>query len=228
MSIKAVYLILLTGLVVNAFSLTEAEEFELYKEFKMQKATESSLQKEASPVNDAPQAATPTPVIIHNNNQPQFVAPSVAENSWSQREFIRGASLYEANKKTPFVASIWGIIIPTAGHLYAGSWGRSIPFLVGMVGGTVLVVGSMETVCRPTYVYRDKDTDNEYLSCEVKIVNESQYSVGAAIVALSYIWSIFDAYDSANDYNQTLRKGFGLTMAVPGYRGVTAGVAYRF
>lgn len=89
---------------------------------------------------------------------------------------------YEDNKKTPLIAPALSYFIPTAGHFYAGDWSRGLKFPVMTLGGLLLgTVGSESG-------------------------NDGMALAGAGIAIGSHVWELFDAYDTAKDYNENLKR----------------------
>ena len=43
---------------------------------------------------------------------------------------IKKKALYVAERKNPSIAGVSALLLPTAGHAYAGRWSRGLPFLL--------------------------------------------------------------------------------------------------
>ena len=140
---------------------------------------------------------------------------------------------YEDMKKSPFLAATLELIIPTAGHDYAGDqWaGRPMGYLMAAGAGVVLgavVVGMIYCGPPPKSPRRASFTDP--WGCNVLGVVGM---AGAASVVGSRIWAFVSAWRLANRTNAFYRRrlnlddaGLALSVTPGGQLGL--GVSLRF
>jgi len=102
--------------------------------------------------------------------------------------------LYNAESKNPWLAVGAAWFIPTAGHAYAGNWGRGLPFLGVEAASLALMMSS--------------------ISSTGSTVNTSQYGLALGVFMVARIWEYFDAYSTAEDANKELKKNYGLTFLI--------------
>jgi hypothetical protein len=102
--------------------------------------------------------------------------------------------LYNAESKNPWLAVGMAWLLPTMGHAYAGNWGRSLPFLGAEIVGLALMTSS--------------------ISSTGTSVNTSQYGLGLGIFLGARIWEYIDAYTTAEEFNNELKKKYGLTFLI--------------
>ena len=140
---------------------------------------------------------------------------------------------YEDMKKSPFLAATLELIIPTAGHDYAGDqWaGRPMGYLMAAGAGAVLgasVVGFM--YCAPPPKSPRTASFRDPWGCNVLGVVAM---AGAASVVGSRIWAFVSAWRLANRTNAFYRRrlnlddaGLSLSVTPGGQFGL--GVSLRF
>jgi len=208
---------LISILSINSFSLTEEEEFELYKEFKAKKAAEANNKN-----NDSNQSSNDSQkdvnVIINN---------SVDSRSSNSKADINAMYYYDEKKKSPGVAAGLSLFVPTLGHAYAGNWTRSLPFLLFEIIGLSIAADSI------TYEYNNDcyfygNDYNDYYCSETEIIDEDQYALGIGLVIVARVWEIFDAYDTAESYNNRLKRGLNIYVDVNPNLNLVAGASYNF
>lgn len=86
------------------------------------------------------------------------------------------------DEKSPFLGAFLASVVPTSGHLYAQNWGRSIKCVAGEIGGAALLM--------------------YYLSDQEKRSDRGVHlGIGIAMLTISKIWEMVDAYGATKDYN---------------------------
>lgn len=93
---------------------------------------------------------------------------------------------YEQEKKNPALAVYLALMLPSAGHAYAGNWVRGLTFLAGEVGGFV-VVGVSAIAAYPS-------KDHTFVSISM---------VGLLLIKL---WEFIDAWMEVEKYNSNLHN----------------------
>ena len=125
------------------------------------------------------------------------------EKSRQQDNFAK-ISLYETQKKSVGAAFLWAFFIPSAGHAYAGNWGRGALFLVGEVVTYGYMISGMldeienqkdENMFFQTKAERDR-TDK----------NASKIVWGALGFTALRIWEWIDATSQVKKYNSNLHN----------------------
>jgi hypothetical protein len=96
---------------------------------------------------------------------------------------------YNADRKEPWIAGGLELLIPTTGHIYAGDWPRSLPFVLGYAAGFAVFIASNS-------------------GGEMHLV---PLFLGLTVMGVSMIWSAMDAYRSVEEYNNGLKKKYGLS-----------------
>jgi hypothetical protein len=102
--------------------------------------------------------------------------------------------LYNAESKNPWLAVGAAWFLPTAGHAYAGNWGRGLPFLGVEAASLALMMSSI---------------NNTGTS-----VNTSQYGLAVGALLVARVWEYFDAYATAEDANKELKQKYGITFLI--------------
>ena len=126
---------------------------------------------------------------------------------------------YERDKRSTGTAVLLSLGLTSAGHAYAGNWGRGLFFAAGRVGAVVLALtAGFETKSHSDYlgygVYYD------YKTTEITPF----YWVGLGAAVLLGIWEAVDAAAEVDRYNERLynkmmgSRPFGLNI-VPGKNG---------
>ena len=190
--------------------ITEKEEFELYKEFKLNKKEEEKKEKTSSDKN--------VNIIINNNASDQ------SRNVSSQKESgIDAMYYYDDNKKSPWVGVGLSWLFPTLGHAYAGKWSRALPFVIADVIALGLIGSSVEYETRISTSYGNYD-----YYYEEEHIDETKLAIGCGLLVISRIWEYFDAYDAVQDYNENLKRKLKLNLTYdPQYEWRT-GLTYSF
>lgn len=98
-------------------------------------------------------------------------------------------SKYQETAKNEWTAVAGSWLLPTLGHAYAEDWLRGLPFLGAEIGGVVLIA-----------------TDTKG--------NGTNTAFGLITLLVARIWEYFDAYDTACDFNDNLKRKYGLTLQV--------------
>ncbi len=122
--------------------------------------------------------------------------------------------------KDPAAATLFSILIPGGGHLYAGE-ARTGFFLLGSSFlatsvGAVLTLDSVEADCSAGF----------YEPCE-EATNYTPLVVGATYAALAYLYGVVDAANAAERHNDKMRAlSAGLTYSRAGGGGVVLSVRF--
>lgn len=149
-----------------------------------------------------------------------FILPIFSVFTQEKIDAVRG-------KKSKGTAIAYSILLPSAGHAYAGNWVRGLPFAATRVAGVVvaLTLGSEDVYTYdPEYYYASYG----YWSTET---TEWLY-VGIGIFAATTVWEVIDASGLVDRYNEQLLKknndntiGFDI---VPSKNGPKFQLSYRF
>ena len=92
--------------------------------------------------------------------------------------------MYQAEKKTPWVAVAAAWFVPTLGHAYARDWWpRGAKFLAFYVGSVAL------------------------------IVNEETEAIGVLTLIGCRVWEYVDAYKATKDFNSSLARRYGIQLS---------------
>lgn len=221
---KVLLICLMTLLIsMPSLALSEAEEFELYKEFKAQKSAEKSADESktapdagSTKQNQTEDATDKKDVnVVINNNLAQ---PSTQKSEAN----LNAMYYYEEKKKSPFLASSLSFFVPSLGHAYAGNWFRSLPFTIFIGLGAALISDSEEKreECYGSYY--------NYRCYEETITDTDKQTAGVALLTIAWIWGVVDAADTAKDYNRDLMRGLNLYVDVNRQYDFIAGVQYNF
>ena len=129
--------------------------------------------------------------------------------------------LYNMNKKDPSTAIIYSLLLSSAGHAYAGKWGRGLLFTGAQVASVVVAVATC-------------DFD------EYDLWDDTCYPTGTSymfygLAGVIGIWQIFDASKVTKEYNRNVYRsiyleeptfwGFNLK---PTYKGANLTLSYTF
>jgi hypothetical protein len=194
---------LLICLCVPISALTENEEFELYKQFKLYKTSEHRTENNQKEVYQRFRNK------LKNKQQKRF------KNNHKKWNY------YKELKKIPAIGVGLSMVIPTLGHAYAGEWSRAMPFLITDVFGVYLCSLSVQNV--HTY-----STKTQQSNSNLEIINKEMFYAGVGLVILTRIIEVFDAHDAVQTYNHKLRKGMGLALKIERDNHVMTGIAVRF
>lgn len=153
--------------------------------------------------------------------EPQ-VQPKPPESNTQQD--IQKMMYYEKEKKSSGTAVLLSLVVTSAGHAYAGNWGRGLLFTAGRVGGAVLALtaGIKTTTETSGYYY-------SYTTTEIT----AWYYIGLGAILVFAIWEAIDASAEVDRYNEDLynkimgKKPFGLNI-VPSKNGPQLQFSYSF
>lgn len=130
--------------------------------------------------------------------------------------------LYETQKKNPGTAVVFSCLLTSAGHAYAGNWGRGLLFSAARIGCGVLAVTAGIEETEPDY----------YGYTETEITSTYYIAMSGALIFA--IWEMFDAHSEAERYNRKLynrlhskQPGFGLNI-IPAKKGAKLALSYAF
>jgi hypothetical protein len=106
--------------------------------------------------------------------------------------------LYEATKKNRGTALILSCLVTSAGHAYAGNWGRGLIFTgVRLLGAVVAITGGVTTKTTQSSSYYGYSNTSEL---EISPI----YYVGIGISLVAAIWELVDAGNEVDRYNKKL------------------------
>jgi hypothetical protein len=146
----------------------------------------------------------------------------------SGSENLEKMMYYERDKKNSGTAVLLSLVITSAGHAYAGNWGRGLSFTAGRIAGAVLAItAGIQTNTQSTYV----GSGRYYTSETVEIT--SWYYIGIASTLVFSIWEAIDASAEVDRYNASMynrimgKKPFSLNV-VPTKNGPQVQLSYCF
>jgi hypothetical protein len=113
------------------------------------------------------------------------------------------AIIYSMAGKHSGTAVFLSLLVPSAGHAYAGKWGRGLLFTAGEAGSVILAykVGITKTEVSDRY--------GRY----TKIGINSIYYIGFASALCLKIWEVCDAANIVDKYNQGVWQNINLGVA---------------
>ena len=123
--------------------------------------------------------------------------PDVSKMSETEKMLV-----YENNKKSPALGVVFSLLLPTAGHAYAGKWGKGLMFLGGEVLCGVFSLG-----------YYSKAKDKRYTTCP-SYYEEIEGKDGCWNE--SYDGEIYRVYDVEIPNHEMQRKSFGFLLGYVG------------
>ena len=134
--------------------------------------------------------------------------------------------MYQTQKKSEGTAMLFSFIIPTAGHAYAGNWGRGLGFAATQVGLYIMAfTAGMDEICN------DYGYGYYYSNC----YNEPNglFWVGFFGAIGTRFYEIFDAGKEVKKYNQKLLMQYGMGPGfsmniIPQKKGASLKLAYNF
>ena len=149
--------------------------------------------------------------------------------------------LYHLEKKSPALGVFYSILLPTAGHAYAGNWGRGLKinatkYSLGLIG-TYSLVRYFDY-----YSLNQKGSGFECLDnideiCDAPTKELNKYGTSSMFFYIAtlgvYIYELIDVSKQTNNYNKNIYKrlfpqeptsiGFNLQ---PTYNGATLTMSY--
>jgi hypothetical protein len=139
-----------------------------------------------------------TNIVVQNTQTP---TAGIAALPSSNNSLQQGLYFYERQKKSPLAAGLWSFFLPSAGHAYAGKWGRGLLFFLGEVVlmSTAMTLGMDEV----STSYNPYSYDYSY-TVEPNGIYWLSY---IGIVGLR-IWELVDAVKVTNSYNNDLYMRF--------------------
>ncbi|OQY10846.1 MAG: hypothetical protein B6I29_00590 [Marinitoga sp. 4572_148] len=137
--------------------------------------------------------------------------------------FSEKTLFYKENKKNPGVAAFLGFIVPSAGHAYAGNWGKGLLFATGEIA---LLAATGYEIYNNYYSdeMNNKNFDNHnydgnwwnedyrmFYNIDYKtMLNDKKIQAYMVSFAVLKLWEVFDAYNTAEKYNTKLRLELNL------------------
>jgi len=94
---------------------------------------------------------------------------------------------YEKQKKSPTIAFLLSLAIPSTGHAYAGRWPTGLLFAAGRVGGFVLTAAAGASFTFST-----------------GFIVTAWFSIGIAATLIFTVWEAIDASSSVEKFNKDL------------------------
>jgi hypothetical protein len=150
-----------------------------------------------------------------------FILPTFSVFTQEKVDAIQG-------QKSKTTAMVYSILLPSAGHAYAGNWTRGLPFAAARVAGIVvaLTLGSEEVY---TYDPEFYTVSYGYYSSETTV----WLYVGIGVAAAATVWEVIDASGEVGRYNEKLlnkineKNSLGFDI-VPSKNGPQFQLSYRF
>ena len=145
---------------------------------------------------------------------------STTENSYSDN--TQKLMMYQTQKKSEGTAMLFSFIIPTAGHAYAGNWGRGLGFAATEVGLYIMAfTAGMDEVCYGYYYYDCYSEPN------------GLFWIGFFGAIGTRFYEIFDAGKEVKNYNLKLLMQYGMEPGfsmniIPQKKGASLKLAYNF
>ena len=126
-------------------------------------------------------------------------------------------------KKSEGTAMIFSFLLPSAGHAYAGNWGRGLGFAATEVGLYIMALSvGFDTVCYDNYYGSYCDYEPNGL-----------FWVGFFGAIGTRFYEIFDAGKEVKKHNQLLLMQYGMGPGfsmniIPKKKGASLQLAYNF
>lgn len=156
--------------------------------------------------------ATPNTVIMQQQQVSQQPAPLQQNNTPFSMTDMQKAAMYERDKKEEWTAIVLSLLLTSAGHAYAGNWGRGLLFLLGKIGA----IGMMATEDGPRY------------SDDRSLVR----GLGVGFLLAFIIGEPIDAAREVRNYNERLYTNiYGLppvTFDNHGRKGFSRGIVFNY
>ena len=155
------------------------------------------------------------------------IRQSTTKNSYSDN--TQQLMMYQTQKKSEGTAMLFSFILPTAGHAYAGNWGRGLGFAATEVGLYIMAfTAGME-----------EEEDCYYSSYGTTQCYDSYYEpnglfwIGFFGAIGTRFYEIFDAGKEVKNYNQLLLMQYGMEPGfsmniIPQKKGASLQLAYNF
>lgn len=104
------------------------------------------------------------------------------------------------DRKSPGLAVLFAWLLPSAGHGYAGDWGRGVKFILLDIGSFAVIGAGLS---------KTQIDCGGFFRCEETLTDDGASLVGIGFLSLLAfrVWEFVDAYDAANDYNRIGRSG---------------------
>lgn len=198
-----------------------------YKYSQIKKFTkEIAIQNKPSASKENSNSGSPTIIVQQQQQQQeeQQIAPIpiVSQQKVTGYTDTQKMMLYEDQKKSPATAGVLSFLLSSAGHAYAGNWGRGLAFL----GLRVLCVLSISA--------GQSDPNASEWNSDAREGNKAAVTGGIIGLIGFSIWEIFDAASETRKYNSRLYNriynnvpDFGFNV-VPIRDGVQLSLTYNF
>ena len=153
---------------------------------------------------------------------------STTKNGYSDN--TQKLMMYQTQKKSEGTAMLFSFIIPTAGHAYAGNWGRGLGFAATEVGLYIMAfTAGMDEVedCYYDYYYEANYCYGSYYE------PNGLFWIGFFGAIGTRFYEIFDAGKEVKNYNQKLLMQYGMEPGfsmniIPQKKGASLQLAYNF
>jgi len=163
--------------------------------------------------------------IIIQQQQQQVHPPT---NNPTQPSYITDAQklmMYESQKKSPTTAVLLSCLLSSAGHAYAGNWGRGLLFTAGRFACMYIAI---------TLGIEEKTYDFKFHEDYTVTETNEVYTLGMIGTLVLAIWEMVDASNEVKKYNEKLynrifhgQPSFGM-KTVPANNGIQLFLAYNF
>ena len=134
--------------------------------------------------------------------------------------------MYQSQKKSEGTAMIFTFLLPTAGHAYAGNWGKGVGLFAAEIGLMIMAstIGISESCDSYDYGYY-------YSYCDYE--PNGLFYVGFFGAIATRLYEIFDAGKEVRKYNQRLMMRYGINPGfsmniIPKTQGAELKLAYNF
>lgn len=143
----------------------------------------------------------------------RFAGRGTRASDFTAMDPLSLASEYEHGKKSRSTAATWALLLPSAGHIYAGADGRGVLFLAGESLCAVLAASSVK---RTTHTYQrtgthinwwsGRETPYTYTTTETGYKYNAGFGIGIAAFLVLKICEVADASAQADHYNERLME----------------------
>lgn len=112
---------------------------------------------------------------------------------------------YDAEKKDPNTAAVLSYFVPSLGHYYAGDWLRGVKFLLidAAVIGLAISASDQASLNRT-----DPSGAGSFIQSLGIVL------LAGAALTISHVWCAIDAIDTINNFNQQLKKKYGMSLGI--------------